>query len=104
MMSSSSVASHVKSLPEQPFLKHVPFTSNAMQVFVRTLDGKNVALEVEKNESIDSIKKKIAEREGISADRQRLVFGGKCLEDGHTLSDHNIQENSTIHLVIRMQG
>ena len=75
-----------------------------MQIFVRNLEGANIAVEVEPNESIASIKAKIQEKQGVPVDRQRLVFGGKQLEDNHTLADHNVQANSTLHLVIRMQG
>lgn len=75
-----------------------------MQLFVKTLTGKTVSIEVEEDESIEDVKAKIAEKEGIPPEQQRLIFGGQQLQDAKTLGDYDVGDDATLHLVLRLRG
>ena len=75
-----------------------------MHVYVKTLTGKTISVEVEPDESVESLKAKIQEKEGVPIDQQRIIFDGKQLDSLKSLSDYDIDDDSTLHLVLRLRG
>lgn len=92
------------SLVRSPGLSTALDLRGGMQLFVKTLTGKTVSIEVEEGESIEDVKAKIAEKEGIPPEQQRLIFGGQQLQDAKTLDDYDVGDDATLHLVLRLRG
>lgn len=90
--------------PTSSSIHAIQSTRGGMQLFVKTLTGKTVSIEVEEGESIEDVKAKIAEKEGIPPEQQRLIFGGQQLQDAKTLQDYDVGDDATLHLVLRLRG
>ena len=97
-------ASKLNQVTTRDAMKNVLGLRGGMQVFVKTLSGKTISVECEPDESIESLKAKIMEKEGVPPDQQRIIFGGKQLDAQKNLSDYDIDDDDTLHLVLRLRG
>ena len=76
----------------------------SLQVFVKTFAGKTLTVEVEPDESVESLKNKLQSKEGIPPNQQRILFGGKQLDSKKSISDYGIEDESTMNMVLRLRG